>query len=83
MVKLTEADKQYVKFLILDCETFHLNKKESLAYISKKINRKISRTSYYKCKKEMSECDYFAIPFLNSRWQNLATLKLKNRVFLS
>ena len=60
MVKLTEGDKNYIKLLILDCETFHLNKKESLAYISKKLNRKISRTSYYNCKKETSEKESLA-----------------------
>jgi hypothetical protein len=61
MVKLTEADKQFVKLLILDCEDFHLNQKESLAYISKKLNRKISKTSYYNCKKEKSNNDFFQI----------------------
>jgi hypothetical protein len=59
MLKLSEADKKYVKLLILDCENFHLNEKESLAYISKIMNRKISRTSYYNCKKEISDNDFY------------------------
>jgi hypothetical protein len=69
MVELTEADKDYIKLLILDCETFHLNKKESLAYISKKLNRKISSTSYYDCKKEISDDDFIANFCLDSKWE--------------
>jgi hypothetical protein len=69
MVKLTEADKQFVKLLILDCENFHLNKKESLAYISKKLNRKISRTSYYNCKKETSDNDFYVSFFSHSGFE--------------
>jgi hypothetical protein len=59
MLKISEAHKKYIKLLILDCENFHLNEKESLIYMSKKLNRKISRTSYYNCKREMSETDIY------------------------
>jgi len=87
MVKLTEADKQFVKLLILDCENFHLNQNESLAYISKKLNRKISRISYYNCKKDMSDNDSFADFFLNSRWKKISriidNIALRNRILSS
>jgi hypothetical protein len=87
MVRLSEADKEFVKLLILDCEDFHLNQKESLAYISKKLNRKISRTSYYNCKKEMSDNDSFPNFFLNSRWKKISTIMdniaLRNRILSS
>jgi hypothetical protein len=69
MVKLTEADKNYIKLLILDCENFHLNKKESLAYISKKLSRKFSRTSYYSCKSETSENDIYGYFYWDSRFK--------------
>jgi len=59
MLNTSEADEKYIKLLILDCENFHLNEKESLIYLSKKLNRKISRTSYYNCKREMSETDIY------------------------
>ena len=55
MGSLSEADKNYLKLLILDCKTFHLNETESIAYISNKLNSKITRTLYYNCKKEMSD----------------------------
>jgi hypothetical protein len=69
MVKITEADKKYVRLLILDCQNFHLNQKECLAYISKKLNRKISRTSYYKCKKETSDNDFYVSFFSHSGFE--------------
>jgi len=86
-MKLSEADKKYVKLLILDCENFHLNQRESLAYISKKLNRKISRTSYYDCKKEMSDNDFFANFFSDSQWEKsfliLHNIALRNRILSS
>jgi hypothetical protein len=69
MLKVSEADKNYVKLLILDCENFHLNEKESLAYISKKLSRKISRTSYYNCKKEMSKNDIYGYFSWDSKFE--------------
>ena len=87
MIKLSEADKKYIKLLTLDCENFHLNGKECLAYISKKLNRKISRISYYNCKKDMSDNDSFADFFLNSRWKKISTIMdniaLRNRILSS
>jgi hypothetical protein len=87
MVKLTEADKQFVKLLILDCENFHLNKKESLAYISKKLNRKISRNSYYNCKREMADNDLIANVFPDSKWEKkfsmLHNIGERNRILNS
>jgi hypothetical protein len=87
MLKLTEADKNYIKLLILDCETFHLNKKESLAYISKKLNRKISTNSYYNCKREISDNDLIANFISNSRWEKISTIlhniALRNRILNS
>jgi len=44
-----------------------LNEKETLAYISKKLNTKISRTSYYNCKNEISEVDIYGYSFWDSR----------------
>jgi hypothetical protein len=86
-MKLSEADKKYVKLLILDCENFHLNQKESLAYVSKKLNRKISRTSYYDCKKEMSDNDLFTIFFSDSQWEKsfsiLHNIAIRNRILSS
>jgi len=69
MIKLSEADKKYIKLLTLDCENFHLNGKECLAYISKKLNRKISRTSYYNCKKEISDNDFYVSFFSHSGFE--------------
>jgi hypothetical protein len=66
MLNISEADKKYIKLLILDCENFHLNEKESLIYISKKLNRKISRTSYYNCKREILENDIYASFYCDS-----------------
>jgi hypothetical protein len=87
MLKLSEADMKYIKLLNLDCENFHLNEKESLAYISKKLNRKISRTSYYNCKKEMSDNDFFADFFSDSQWKKsfsiLHNIALRNRILNS
>lgn len=84
MLRLPEADKDFVKLLIIDCEDFHLNQKESLAYISKKMNRKISRTSYYNCKKDMSDNNSFTDFFLNSRWNKISmiidNIALRNRI---
>jgi hypothetical protein len=67
MLKLSEADKNYVKLLILDCKNFHLNEAESLAYIYKKLSRKISRNSYYNCKKEMTDNNFFTKFFSDSQ----------------
>jgi hypothetical protein len=87
MVRLSEADKEFVKLLILDCEDFHLNQKESLAYISKKLSRKISRTSFCNCKKGMSDNDSFANLFPNSRWEKISTIfhniALRDRILSS
>jgi hypothetical protein len=69
MLKISESDKKYIKLLILDCENFHLNEKESLIYISKKLNSKISRTSYYNCKREMSENDIYGDFYWDSRFK--------------
>jgi hypothetical protein len=84
MVKLTDADMNYIKLLILDCETFHLNRKESLAYISKKLNRKISRNSYYNCKREISDDDFFANFCSDSKWEKdfsvLHNIAERNRI---
>lgn len=86
-MKLSEADKKYVKLLSLDCENFHLNQRESLAYISKKLNRKISRTSYYNCKKEMADKDFFANFFSDYRWKKsfsiLHKIAQRNRILNS
>jgi hypothetical protein len=85
--KLSEADKNYVKLLILDCKDFHLNKKESLAYISKKLNRKISRSSYYECKKEISDNDFPFGLFLDSKWKRnfsiIDDIAVRNRILSS
>jgi hypothetical protein len=51
MMKLSESDIKYLKLLIIDCETFHLNEKESLDYIGRKL-RRLSRKTYYRLKKE-------------------------------
>lgn len=87
MVKISDADKKYIKLLILDCETFHLNRKESLAYISKKLNGKISRNSYYNCKKEMADNDFFANFFPDSQLKKssliLHRIALRNRILNS
>jgi hypothetical protein len=69
MLKISQADKKYIKLLILDCENFHLNEKESLIYMSKKLNRKISRTSYYNCKREMSQNDIYGYFYWDSRFK--------------
>ena len=69
MRDISEADKNYAKLLILDCKTFHLNEKESIAYISNKLKRKIARTLYYNCKKEMSDNDPFTHIFSDSKWE--------------
>jgi len=74
MVTLSESDKDFVKLLIIDCDDFHLNQKESLAYISKKLNRKISRTSYNECKKVISDDDSFANLFPNSGLETISTI---------
>jgi Family of unknown function (DUF6788) len=85
--KLSEADKKYVKLLILDCEKFYLNEKESLAYISTKLKSKISRTSYYNCKKEISDCNLFAKFFSNPRRKKnssiLHNIAERNRILSS
>ena len=87
MLRLTEADKKYVKLLILDCENFHLNEKESLAYISKKLNMKISRNSYYNSKKEMAYHDFFVDSFSDSRLKKsfsiLHNIAERNRILNS
>jgi hypothetical protein len=87
MLKNSEDDKKYIKLLILDCENFHLNEKESLAYISKKLNRKISRTSYYDCKKEISHDDFFANFCSDSKWEKnfslLDNIAERNRILNS
>jgi len=87
MLKLSVADKKYVKLLILDSKNFHLNEKESLAYISKKFNSKISRTTYYNCKKEMSDNDFFANFFSDYRWKKsfsiLHNIAQRNRILNS
>ena len=74
MIKLSEVDKKYIKLLTLDCENFHLNGKECLAYISKKLNRKISRTSYYNCKKEMSDNDFYVSFFSHSGFEKSSSI---------
>jgi hypothetical protein len=87
MLNLSEADKKFVKLLILDCEDFHLNQKESLAYISKKLNRKISRNSYYNCKREMADNDLIANVFPDSKWEKkfsiLHNIAERNRILNS
>jgi hypothetical protein len=84
---LSEADKNYLKLLILDCKTFHLNEKESIAYISNKLNRKIARTLYYICKKEMSDNDSFTYIFSDSKWEKsfsfIHEIAIRNRILNS
>lgn len=89
MLSISEADKNYIKLLLLDCENFHLNEKESLDYISKKLNRKISRTSYYDCKREMVDNDLIANVSPDSKWKkqfsilnNIAERNRKNFKFI-
>lgn len=73
--------------MILDCENFHLNQNESLAYISKKLNRKISRTSYYNCKKETSDNDFYVSFFSHSGFEKsfsiLHNIAERNRILNS
>ncbi len=87
MLNLSEADKKFVKLLILDCVDFHLNQKESLAHISKKLNRKISRNSYYNCKREMADNDLIANVFPDSKWEKkfsiLHNIAERNRILNS
>lgn len=87
MLKLSGDDMKFVKLLILDCKNFHLNEKESLDYLSKKLNRKISRTAYYNCKKEMSDRDFFANFISDSRQRKnfsiLHNIALRNRILNS
>ena len=69
MNNLSGADKEYLKLLILDCETFHLDEKESIAYATRKLNKKISRTSYYNCKKEIADNNSLTSLFSNRKWE--------------
>ena len=87
MVKVSEPDKKYIKLLFLDCKNFHLNQKESLVYILKKLNRKTSRTAYYDCKKEMSDNDSFGNFFSDSKWEKsfsiIHNIARRNRILNS
>ena len=87
MGSLSEADKNYLKLLILDCKTFHLNETESIAYISNKLNSKITRTLYYNCKKEMSDNDPFTHIFSDSKWEKslsfIHEIAIRNRILNS
>jgi hypothetical protein len=87
MLNLSDNDKKFVKLLILDCENFHLNQNESLAYISKKLNRKISRTSYHNCKKETSDNDFYVSFFSHSGFEKsfsiLHNIAERNRILNS
>ena len=78
---------EYLKLLILDCETFHLTEKESIAYISRKLNKKISRTSYYNCKKEMGDNNSLTSLFSDRKWERslsgLHTTELRNKILNS
>lgn len=69
MSNFSENDKKYLKLLILDCETFHLNEEESIAYITTKLNKKISRTSYYTCKREMADNNCLTSLFSDRKWE--------------
>jgi Family of unknown function (DUF6788) len=51
------------------------------------LNRKISRSSYYNCKKEMADNDFFANFFSDSRWEKnfsiLHNIAERNRILNS
>ena len=56
MGRVSERYRKMVRQAVKDCMTFDLNEEESLIYITKRMGgRKISRSEYYKIKKEISE----------------------------
>lgn len=56
MGRVSERDRNVFRQLLKDCITYDLNENESILYIRKRTGRrKISRSEYYKMKKEISE----------------------------
>jgi hypothetical protein len=65
MLNLSDNDKEYLKILIIDCETFHLSEKESLDYIGSKLKR-VSRETYYRFKKAITDDNTYGNIFSGS-----------------
>jgi len=48
---MNKFEKQHVKQLVLDCDTYRLSEKEALEYISSRFGRSISARQYYRIKR--------------------------------
>ena len=53
MLHLSNKDKQFLLYLITNCEIYQLNEQEALEYIKNKFSKRISRRSYYNYKNQM------------------------------
>jgi hypothetical protein len=53
MLQISPEQKQFLLYLITNCEIYQLNEKEALEYIKNKFLKPISRRSYYNYKSKM------------------------------
>jgi hypothetical protein len=53
MLQLSDKEKQFLLYLVTNCEIYQLNEKEALIYIKNKFSKVISRRTYYNYKNQM------------------------------
>ena len=53
MLKLSDKEKQFLLYLITNCEIYQLTESEALKYIKNKFPKSISRRSYYNYKNQI------------------------------
>ena len=53
MLQSSDKQKQFLLYLITNCEIYQLNEKEALEYIKNKFSKPISRRAYYNYKNQM------------------------------
>lgn len=53
MLKLSDKEKQFLLYLITNCEIYQLTENEALKYIKGKFSKPISRRAYYNYKSQM------------------------------
>ena len=63
MLKLSDKEKQFLFYLITNCEIYQLTENEALKYIKDKFAKVISRRSYYNYKSQMYKDHDKSAPF--------------------
>ncbi|HET9805396.1 MAG TPA: hypothetical protein VFP49_00655 [Nitrososphaeraceae archaeon] len=62
-MQFTNKEKQFLLYLITNCEIYQLNEKEALEHIKNKFSKPISRRTYYNYKSKVYEEHDKNVPF--------------------